>query len=80
VGSGRRQRGGVRLSQELALVEGGVHAFALHQIGVATLLYESPLVEHQDAVGRENGRQAVGDHERFAAGEERTQGCLNQLF
>ena len=64
------------MGEELALVERGVHAVALDELGVRALLDEPSVVEHEDAVGREDGREPMGDYERCAAGEQRPQGSL----
>ena len=40
------------------------------------LLDEPSVVEHEDAVGREDGREPMGDYERCAAGKQRPQGGL----
>ncbi len=51
-----------------------------HQLGVAAGLGHASLVHHQDAVGADDARQAVGEDERGAPDHEAIEGFLNDLL
>ena len=52
-----------RLARELGVVQIGVQAVGLEQLGVRAVLDDPALVHHQDLVGLPDGRQPVRDHQ-----------------
>src|SRR6266508_6721220 len=65
---------------ELALVERRVQPALFDQVVVAAALDDAAVVEDQDQVGGEHGRQPVRDDERRPPGEERAQRGLDVLL
>src|SRR5690606_39659173 len=63
----RRPRGGVVLPGALAVPEPGVAAAEGEELGVAAALDDAALLEHDDAVGIDHGREAVGNGDDAAA-------------
>src|SRR5438093_10250553 len=58
-------------------VEGPVAAAEGEQLVVASLLDDAPALDDDDPVGVADGGEAVGDHDRGAAGEQRRQRLLD---
>ena len=48
----------------LLLHQSGVGAIGSHQLGVRPDFYGLPFIQNQDAVGVDNARQTMSDHER----------------
>src|SRR4051812_6904223 len=64
---------------ELVLVERGVEAALVEQVGVGAVLDEVAVVEDEDHVGREDCGKTMCDHDRGAAVEQRLGGGLDGL-
>src|SRR4051794_21028617 len=58
----------------------GIEAVAGHQLAVAAALGDAAAVEHDDLVGVDDGRQAMGDHHRGAAAADLLQRALDLLL
>ena len=65
---------------ELGLVEVGIQPALPQQLGVRASLYDLTAVDYQDQVGREDGAEAVGDHEAGAPGHHPFERLLDQRF
>src|SRR3569623_3507019 len=65
---------------ELLVIQLRVQAAAGEQLGVAADVHDAPRFQYHDAVGIENGREAVGDHDRSAALEQTGARLLNVAF
>src|SRR6185503_15772452 len=61
----------------LAVVELAVAAAAREQLGVGAALDDAPALEHEDLVGRADGREAVRDHEGRAAAPQARERVLD---
>ena len=83
---GRRNRGQVLENQFRRLVLGLRRHETLikparpHQFGMAASFGHAALVHHQDAVGADDARQAMGEDQRGAPDHETVEGLLNHLF
>src|SRR5262245_60574001 len=51
-----------RVAAKLELGEAAVEAALGHQLGVGSGLHDRPMVQHEDTVGLEHGRQPVCDN------------------
>src|SRR4051794_31898741 len=71
--SGRGDRLRLLLAFELCSVELGVEAAGGKELIVGTPLQDSPVIDDQDLVRLTDGRQAVRDDQRGAAGQGRLQ-------
>src|SRR5690242_6109360 len=71
-------RGGRGFVLELLPVQARVDAAVREQLGVGASLDDSPAVDDEDDVRRQDGGQAVGDGQRGAASHQRTEGFLDQ--
>ncbi len=68
------------MRQELALVQLGVQAADGEQLGMGALLDQAAVVEHQDLVGGQHGRQPMRDGDGGPPGERWLEGGLDELL
>src|SRR3954468_13069283 len=67
----------------LALLAGphfGVEAILAEQLGVGAALGDAALVEHDDLIGVDHGRETVGDDDRGAPRGDALQGLLDRAL
>src|SRR6478735_4664793 len=65
---------------DLGLVQVGVEAAGAQQIVVAAALDDAAVLQHEDAIGGDDGRQAMRDHQRRAADQRVGQCELDRLL
>ena len=61
-------------------MQAGIETAASQQLPVRALLAEPAVVQHEDAVGLADGREAVRDDDRSAALEQLLQRLLDEAF
>ena len=57
-----------------------IYAACLHKTRVRAGLHQPPVLQHQQSVGADNARQAMGEDERRTSLHEPIQGLLNDGF
>src|SRR6185437_494807 len=62
----------------LTLPEGGVFAALFEEFGVGSAFGDTAAAQDEDLVGVDDGGEAVGDHQRRAAGLHAAQGLLDR--